>query len=554
MKRISSIISILLILLLVSSCDFFVNWDRAEEVSTTASSTTVRINLSSDSVETNNADSVVVQSALINGMELPVSIKTDECEILEDADGYYINYDLGSFGKHQVTLKYTADGTITDFENFEYILTADEYNIALLTATVPVTYFSLFMADEDNAYAEELGLGINSQIPTIMALERSAAYNWDECLPNIIKNPFADSGKYGSNLDTIALFELTEAFHQYVGYLHGLNSDSVFHLFINDFESFLIPYLMLENGIGFDQFDVYAISDGTGTPAIFREKYGTGVSPDNSMAFYSEVEEAWNSVKVKALNGQGYSDEFVKFTGLFPALNRQMIDFMPVLINDPELKIEWIMNRNNPDAFGTSQAYTEKVQGNDRAPQINMNSILGALSPDEITAFQKMYKFDSSVFEEADENGKGIMIFLGTSTAGEVYFEDYLTFMTTYYGDDYVFYYKAHPGYAADFDSNKAALLDRLGIISLDASIPAELFYFFRNDVVMCGYQSSTFENAAGVAISCIVNTNTETYNGRADLTILANEDGTFTVTNIKDHPGTFIWDPAKPDVFPWLE
>ena len=44
-----------------------------------------------------------------------------------------------------------------------------------------------------------------------------------------------------------------------------------------------------------------------------------------------------------------------------------------------------------------------------------------------------------------------------------------------------------------------------------------------------------------------------ETYGGRADLTITANGDGTYIVSNIKDHPGTFIWDPSKPEVFPWL-
>ena len=310
---------------------------------------------------------------------------------------------------------------------------------------------------------------------------------------------------------------------------------------------------MLENGISFDRFDVYAITDGTGTAGIFREKYGTGTAPDTSMDFYSRAEEAWGKVKNLASTGDSdYESILIEFSNVIPYINRYMQDFMPVLVNDNDLKITWIMNRNNPDAFGTSEVYTDKIRNNPNVKQINMNNILVSLSDAEIKEFQEMYKFDSAIFEVADESDKGIMIFLGTATTSEEHFRDYLTFMTTYYGDEYVYYYKAHPGFAADYDDNKANLLAELGILNLDAAIPAELFYFFRNDAVMCGYQSSTFTNAEGVEISCIVNS-VETYGGRAALTITANDDGTYIVSNIKDHPGTFIWDPSKPEVFPWL-
>ena len=553
MKKLLIIPLVFTILISISSCAYYADWTNAEEVSTEGNTTTARINLEIEDVKTRDANKVIVESTLVNGMGLPVYTRTEELEILKDNDGYYVNHDFEYFGKFRVILTYTSDGAATSYQNFEYNLTADEYNIALLSATVPVTYFSLFMADEDNGYAEELQLPINSDLPTIIGLERSAAFNWDSCLPNIVKCPFIGKDNYGRNLAGNEYTEAIETFAQYIGYLHKLNPESKFHLYLNDFDSYYVPHMMLENGINFDQFDVFAISDGTGTPAIFRSRYGTGEEPDESLSVYSSIEGTWKTVKEKALNGRNYIADLMSQSGLVSHLNRYMKDFMPVLVNDPELNIKWIMNRNNPDAFGTSAAYTEKVQKNENIYVVNMYNILQALSDEEVEAFKKMYKFDSSIFEEADKANKGIMIFLGTSTSYEVYFEDYLTFMTNYYGDEYIYYYKAHPGYAADFDSDKAALLDKLGIISLDASIPAELFYFFRDDAVMCGYESSTFENAAGVEISCIVNTDTETYSGRADLTITANEDGTFTVSNIKDYPGTFIWYSEKPDVFPWL-
>ena len=554
MKKILSILVTLLILVTVCGCSNHINWNKAEEVESTESSTTVRIDLLSEYAGEEKADSIKIDAVLLNGMDLPVKKISAEYEILSDEEGYYANCDLESYGRHQIAISYLKDGSVIGNQNIEYILTADEYNIALLSATVPVTYFSLFMADTDNAYAAELKLNMNSDLPTIIGLERAAAYNWESLLPNMKLCPFTGDSSYsGENLSKLDYTHLIDAFKQYIGYLHDLNPESIFHLYINDFDSYYIPYLMLENGIDFSQFDVYAISDGTGTPGAFRRKYGTGADPDESMSFYSHVERVWNSAKEKAINGLAYLDDLREISDYIPGIYRFMQDFMPVLVNDPELKIEWIMNRNNPDAFGTSQAYTEKVQNNEHVHVVNMYNILGALSDKEVKDFQAMYKFDSSIFEKADSEGKGIMIFLGTSTSGEVHFREYLMFMTHYYGDDYIYYYKAHPGYAADFDKSKADLLNELGIISLDASIPAELFYFFRTDAVMCGYQSSTFENAAGVGISCIVNTDSQTYNGRADLTITANEDGTFTVANMKDYPGTFTWDPAQPDVFPWL-
>ncbi len=552
MKTIRNLLIISIAFILICSCSGYINWDNSTKVEETSNATSARIDLLPEYVD-QGATTISIEVTLLNGMNLPIKTIENSYEILSDEEGSYIIHDFEHFGKFQVIATYKNGTEVIGENNFEYILTSDEYNIALLTATVPTTYFSLFMSDTDNSYATEQEIGINASLPTIIGMERAATYDWDNLLPNFSTCPFADESLNDQNLTPYECIRMMESFKQYIEYLDTLNPESVYHLYINDFDSYIIPHLMLENGISFDRFDVYAITDGTGTAGIFREKYGTGTAPDTSMDFYSRVEETWVKVKKLASTGDsGYESILIEFSNIIPHLNRYMQDFMPVLVNDSDLKITWIMNRNNPDAFGTSEVYTDKIQNNPNVKQINMNSILVSLSDAEIKEFQGMYKFDSSIFEVADESDKGIMIFLGTSTTYEEHFRDYLTFMTTYYGDEYVYYYKAHPGYAADYDDNKANLLAELGILNLDAAIPAELFYFFRNDAVMCGYQSSTFANAEGVEISCIVNS-VETYGGRADLTITANDDGTYIVSNIKDHPGTFIWDPSKPEVFPWL-
>ena len=552
MKTIRNLLIISIAFILICSCSGYINWDNSTKVEETSNATSARIDLLPEYVD-QGATTISIEATLLNGMNLPIKTIENAYEILSDDNGSYIIHDFEHFGKFQVIATYKNGTEVVGEDSFEYILTSDEYNIALLTATVPATYFSLFMADTDNSYATEQGIGINASLPTIIGMERAASYDWDNLFPNFSTCPFADESLNGQNLDSYEYSRMMEAFKQYIGYLDTLNPESRYHLYINDFDSYAIPHLMLENGISFDRFDVYAITDGTGTAGIFREKYGTGTVPDTSMDFYSRIEETWEKVQKLAISGNSdYENILINISGSNPSANRYMRDFMPVLVNDNDLKITWIMNRNNPDAFGTSEVYIDKIQNNPNVKVINMYNILGSLSDAEIKEFQEMYKFDSAIFKVADESDKGIMIFLGTATTSEEHFRDYLTFMTTYYGDEYVYYYKAHPGFAADYDDNKANLLAELGILNLDAAIPAELFYFFRNDAVMCGYQSSTFTNAEGVEISCIVNS-VETYGGRADLTITANGDGTYIVSNIKDHPGTFIWDPSKPEVFPWL-
>ena len=139
-----------------------------------------------------------------------------------------------------------------------------------------------------------------------------------------------------------------------------------------------------------------------------------------------------------------------------------------------------------------------------------LNNLLAALTPEEKATFKTLYSIDENTFEAANTQNKKVMMILGTSWGGEgAALEDYLRITMEVYGDDYVYYYKGHPGYPTSSYAGRKAILDRLveegyALYELDNSVAAEFFLFFFEDIEMIGYSSTTFEsgtdaNADGV-------------------------------------------------------
>lgn len=102
------------------------------------------------------------------------------------------------------------------------------------------------------------------------------------------------------------------------------------------------------------------------------------------------------------------------------------------------------------------------------------------------------------------------MMILGTdwdTEKGSI--EDYLRITMEVYGDEYVYYYKGHPGFPTSSYTERAEILNNLtkegyNLYELDNSVAAEFFLFFFDDIEMIGYPSTTFEsgldtNADGV-------------------------------------------------------
>lgn len=124
--------------------------------------------------------------------------------------------------------------------------------------------------------------------------------------------------------------------------------------------------------------------------------------------------------------------------------------------------------------------------------------------------FKSLYHFSETMFEDAEKNGKQAMMFLGTRVTGEAYFEDYARFCMLYYGDEYEYYYKGHPGTPTDMYPEKQKQLDSLGIHDVESSIAAELILYFYPEISMSGYDSTTFISTSEEMACCLFNKSLE--------------------------------------------
>ncbi len=549
-KKLYPILCALAALLLLSSCTFRDNPElRSEESNLTTVSLDLPITL--EEMQSSKVDKINISSYLIDDMGMPVRSCSSEITDVSNLTDNKVNYDLGYFGKHEITMQLYSGNNLVAEKLTDYILTSDEYNIAYLHATLPVTYFSLMVSDKDTTY-------LNAVAPSIVVIERAAAYDWDNLLPNMYGCPFIEESKL-ENSNSFAnsiMLEGCSALARYIKYLHTLNGNSMFHIFVTDNFSDNIAEFALETNV---TFDLTMLSDGSnGTYGTFRGVYGQGGENDNSSQIYDEVNSVWNTVKVKARSGDRSWREDLKklYAG---SAYRTKACLPPVLINDSEFKARWIVGRNNADVFGNSSVYTSKIQNNPNVVVINLNSnLLAVLSVEETKAFQALYKFDSSVFEEADNAGKKIMIFLGTRNDENLCLEQYISFMKNYcehyLNEDYIYYYKGHPGDPSEFNTTKNAILEKYDVNSLDASIPAELFLFFRNDADVGGYASSTFASYSKDEIPFIcgqIGSNTEGYTDKINTNIIQDNGSTsnFIITKRKDGT-TSNWDFYNPSVF----
>ena len=83
------------------------------------------------------------------------------------------------------------------------------------------------------------------------------------------------------------------------------------------------------------------------------------------------------------------------------------------------------------------------------------------------------------------------MLFVGSSRENNLY--DHCLAAESFYEDDYVYYYKAHPATPIENDPKKIEQLKNISVTPIDSNIPLEVILFFIPDVICSGYYSSAF-------------------------------------------------------------
>ena len=463
-----------------------ISWDVtiAPERNTTMASITV------DGLDailaSGEADGIVIDASIVYKGTVTRSVTETRALADIDTDSNSFEMDFENYGKFSVTVRFTNGGsTVSGSTSSQAVgIVADEYIIAPLTATMPVTMFSLSLWGEGN---------IRTSGPTIAMLMRAGAWDWAAlpgprdgmygvyALPYITLDEIAIQGSDYS--EESALFNAhLAAFCDYVRDLYELNPSSTFHLYTGDNFPNVIQQILYANGIPEGQYTIALLSDGTGSYSHFANAYNAA---DNT-SLHNQLVGEWTTARSYA-----YENRSVKsgFGGYIPQYCWAAID--------AESEASWWLIR--PALLETAadgNSFATSVRGDSQVRSFNIANTLSniqASGDESVAEFKALFNFNDGYFSAAQESGKDAMVFLGSRVTSEPGFEDYARFVMTYYGDDYVYYYKGHPATPTDLNPAKAAQLDALGIIDVDSTIAAELILFFNPEIYLSGYASSTY-------------------------------------------------------------
>lgn len=379
-------------------------------------------------------------------------------------------FDFGDYGPFSVTADFKKGKSIAGSKTQAVGISASEYNLAPLAASFPVLLFSLSMQDV-----------MQNGAPTILMLDRPSAYDWDHLpsgaygMPYLTKNAIKNTSSYA-------------AFARYVKDLYELNPNAQFNLYINDITCSLIHSVIYANGIPQGQYKITLMSDGTATYSFFNEAYAVS-NPEQK---HQQLIDLWNAAKASAYATGRVSDGY--------GWHGHWDSMYAVLACEPNT--EWWVGRKV--LFSEGGPILEQLKGDSRVIQKGVKDMLTSITSQGSAAvdeFKALYDFNDGYFTAAEEQGKKVMVILGTYPEPDL--ENYIRLVQAYYGDEYLYYYKGHPNTPTGLDSGKQAMFDRLGVIDVDSTIAAELLLFFNPDIQLSGYDSTTYDSITDDGMAC---------------------------------------------------
>ena len=400
---------------------------------------------------------------------------------------------------------------------------ADEYNIAMLTATYPTTIFTLKAPQITN----------NGSIPTYVMLERYAAYDWDNLQWNIREFPNIAREDATSANNSRFFGNAHNWVKDYISDLIRANSESKFHFYFTDLSIDYFYYTVIAQGIPEEQYNLVMLSDGTASAAILNNTYGI-FADGNPTRKHNQLLASITNVK-NYLFKNGWDAEYIAENLFEPNGSKSTYNGVPAyyFANHAYSTLclfdncEWWLNRlratENLTAINNIDPnFVTTILGTDGLVQnIYANSLLAGLSEEDATKFKTIFHFDLDSFNVTRENGKKIMVILGTSWSGEINnLYDLMKATMLFFGNEYDYYYKPHPGWPTSTCTDRNIIFDKLRaegfeFEELDGAVAAEIIMYFNNDIYLCGYSSTTYasldENNNGMGV-CDWTTNTTEY------------------------------------------
>ena len=399
-------------------------------------------------------------------------------------------------------------------------VSADEYVIAPLVATMPVTLFTLELENITDNYT----------IPAFVWFERSGAWDWTQLPENVYPMPIANGSSF-LNTTVQNMYTQTSA---WIKELYEINNTSKFNLYYCDYWCHGAVQATYANGIPEENFKIFLLSDGSASASAFNKNFNDDATFD---ANYASMAQKWSELKTEVASKKKYSTSIFESYKISP---EDLGDYAFVMTKE-EANIEWWVTRySGTFAKNTTYVYnreiggpykvnqsdeeyvTEDAQGNTLTNALaytgklkakDLKSLLLAIQADaeKEANLKKLYHLSDEMFAEAVAQNKKVMVVLGTYP--EDGFEAFVKFTKAYYGDEYVYYYKGHPRYPTQLTPGKQEYLTNLGLIDIDSTIPAEIIFFFNPDAYCTGYDSTTYGSLPDEQVCGIYNKRKATFN-----------------------------------------
>lgn len=268
--------------------------------------------LASDLLSQGIADSVSVRATMTYGGKTTRTVE-QSASLKDFVNGIY-DIDFGTYGKFNASVTFLKGSeAINVVNNIAVGIIADEYNIAPVSATLPVTFFSLNLWGDDS---------IRNSGPVILMMERPGAYNWDN-LPGATDDaygvygiPYLTQGEVSyqpADFDAAStLFrQHISVMADYVHDLYELNPDSRFNLYCVDFYCGMVNSVIYANKIPSSQYSLTVMSDGTFTYNRFASVYDSSnpaSQHENLIAQWAAMKEAAYSTGVADSSTMNWND------------------------------------------------------------------------------------------------------------------------------------------------------------------------------------------------------------------------------------------------------
>lgn len=395
-----------------------------------------------------------------------------------DSGGSF-TWDLKDYGKWTITAEFRKGKTkVKSVAATTLGITASEYIIAPITATMPVTMLTTSLWGAGSVRGDD------HSIPVIVQMARAAQWDWNKLPDGVHALPYLTKKEYTAQLGSTYLRGHLAPMQTYIKDLLALNPDSVIHLYVNDVETRMVQTLIYAAKVPAANYTLTLLSDG----GFSYQRFATTYASDPT-GTHAKLIDQWNAAK-----------EYAYSTGkVSPTMTSEVARSSVWAAIKSEPSAKWWLTRPSlliPTTSSDLTAFATAASTDSQVVSVAINTKLNAIKAagdEALTEFKALYKFKNAYFAKSTASGNKVMMFLGTRLERELDFVNYAGFTMKYYGSAYDYYYKGHPATPTQFYPDKIAQLKTLKVDDVDSSVPAELILFFNPTIYMSGYPSTTY-------------------------------------------------------------